>query len=240
MVARACWDRSPALVVAFLVITSAVLQATAWIAVDTTPLSAKSADASATTLRHPFNSHTAKSASGDAGPNPAEAGPIPPRTASAAPSSPSTGEVPMTDVVGKLKENGAGVCATAVNRLAAGTMSGVTDFNVASHWMVAAPDRRAVSVLIGQKFKRDGAVPFGATGIVAAPNGTGSCDGVAVQVVPSPLPCARIRDALSAHGRLIGDLAGLPLMEDAGGQTLLVPTAANTCVLLGMKSSYAG
>ena len=106
--------------------------------------------------------------------------------------------------------------------------------------MMAAPDRRAVSVLIGQRFDEGGGVPFGATGIFAAPNGVGSCDGLVVQVVPRPLPCAKIRSSLSLHGRLIGDLAGLPLMEDAGGQTLLVPTAANTCVLLGMKSSYAG
>lgn len=234
--AQACWDRSPASVAAFLAVVLTLVAAIGWIAGGESASSARAAEPSINAASPPRGKSraagkgTEKAVSAAVGTaQPAAPLPAIPVAADAGP-----------DIAGKLKENGAGVCASAVNRLAAGAMGGVTGFNTASHWMVGSPDRRAVSVLIGQRFNAAGAVPFGATGIFAAPNGTGSCDGVAVQVVPSPLPCAQLRDALSARGRQIGDLAGLPLMEDAGGQTLLVPTAANTCVLLGMKSSYAG
>ena len=117
-------------------------------------------------------------------------------------------------------------------------MGGVKEFNVAAHWAGVSPDQRAVSVFIGQRFGVT-SVPFGATGVVAAPNGMGSCDGVAVQIVPSPLSCTKLRAAISTRGKQIADLAGVPLMEDAGGQTMLVPTGADGCVLVGVKSVYA-
>lgn len=158
----------------------------------------------------------------------------PPPPAAVAPVPP-----PAPDFAARLKENGAATCAAQIDAMAAGSMGGVKSFNTASTWATTAGDRRVVVVSIGQKYQDGAPVPYGATSVLAAPNGQGSCDALAVQVVPSPLSCAKLRESMSAGGRQIGDLAGVPLMQDGGGQTMLVPTAANTCVLVGMRSAYA-
>ena len=137
-----------------------------------------------------------------------------------------------------LVKAGAGACAKQVDALAGATMGGVATYNTAAHWSLARPETRPVSVFIGQKFAAAG-VPYGASGVFAAPNGQGGCDGMSVQVVPSPLSCAKLRETLSSRGKQVGDLAGIPLMEDAGSQTMLVPTAADTCVLVGVRTAYA-
>lgn len=64
------------------------------------------------------------------------------------------------------------------------------------------------------------------------------CDGLALQVIPSPLPCARLRQTIVSRGKLIAELVGLPLLQDSDGQIMLVPTAANTCVLIGLRIAY--
>ena len=161
-----------------------------------------------------------------------------PQRAAPAPAAPAPAAAAF-DVTAQLREHAAGACGAQVNALAAGSMSGVATYNSASHWSNTAPEQRLVSVFLGQKFQA-GPVPYGATGVIAAPNGKGGCDGVAVQIVPSPLPCETVRQSLAAKGRQIGDLAGVPLMEDASGQTMLVPTGANSCVLVGVRSAYGG
>lgn len=164
-----------------------------------------------------------------------------PTAAPAAPpaSAPAAQAAPAPDFAARLKENGAGTCAAQVDALAAGSMGNVKSFNTASGWATAGGDRRVVSLSIGQRYADGSAVPYGATSVVAAPDGRGSCDALAVQVVPSPLPCTKLRESMSVGGKQIGDLAGVPLMQDAGGQTMLVPTAANTCVLVGLRAAYA-
>lgn len=233
------WWTSPALIVALVFGVALLIDAATWTVLQVAPLAPEPAEASTSRAKQPDGKEqAAKKRSDKDGAASVELGQRSIQTAAAA-ALPPPAAAPAPDIAAKLKASGAGLCAAAINRSAASTMHGVTAFDVASHWTTAAPDRRAVSVLIGQKFNETSGVPFGATGIFAAPNGAGSCDSVSVQIVPSPLSCARIQEAMSARGRKIGDLAGLPLMEDAGGQTLLVPTAANTCVLLGMASSYA-
>ena len=158
----------------------------------------------------------------------------PPAAATAPP------QAAATPITAKLKQAGAGTCSAEVERLAAGAMGAVAQFNTVSSWATTGADKRAVSVSIGQSYGPDKPVPFGATSIFAAPNWQGGCDGMAVQVVPSPLPCAKLRESLAAgNGRQIGDLAGVPVMQDGSGQTLLVPGAANTCVLIGLRTAYA-
>ena len=117
-------------------------------------------------------------------------------------------------------------------------MGNVTTYNTASYWAVTQPAQRLVSVFVGQKYAAD-AVPYGATGIVAAPDAHGGCDGLLVQVVPSPLPCDKLRESLSANGRQIADLAGVPLMESGNVETMLVPTGANACVLVALRNAYS-
>lgn len=153
-----------------------------------------------------------------------------PTSAAASPATP--------DLAVKLRENGAGTCAAQINAVAAETMGGVSQFNSASHWPTGASDRRLVGVSIGQKYPDGNNVPYAATNVLAAPNPQGGCDAFAFQVLPSPLSCAKLRESLMANGRLLGDLAGIPLMQDAGGQSMLIPAPANTCVLIGIKTAY--
>ena len=179
----------------------------------------------------------AKSPPKKAEPAPAVEAPAPAATAPAAPGAPAAAASP--NVAAKLVENGAGTCAPQLNALASGTMGGVSQFNTVSKWATSAVDKRLVSVLIGQKYPGSGAVPFGATSVMAAPNAQGSCDAMAVQVLPSPLPCAKLRETMATQGKQIGNLADIALMQDPAGETLLVPTSTNTCVLVGLRAAFA-
>lgn len=172
-----------------------------------------------------------KAVPGHAAPKPAATKPVPGSAADAAPAA--------SPITAKLKEVGAGACTGQIEGLAAGAMGGVAQFNTVSSWASLSADKRPVGVSIGQNYGSGKPVPYGATSIFAAPNGQGSCDAMAVQIVPSPLPCDQLRQTMSANGRQIGDLAGVPVMQDAGGQTLLVPTAANACVVVGLRNAYA-
>ena len=170
--------------------------------------------------------------------------PVP--TPAAAPQAPPAPGAPAASaatapspVSAKLSENGAGACAAQLEALAAGTMGGVSQFNTVSKWATGTPDKRLVGVLIGQKYAAAGAVPYGAATVMAAPNAQGSCDALAIQVLPSPLPCAKLRDTMAAQGRQIGELADSALMQDPAGETLLVPTSTNTCVMVALRSAFA-
>lgn len=140
----------------------------------------------------------------------------------------------------QLDKAGASTCSAELNALASATMGGVSKYNLVSNWSTSAGDKRSVSVAIGQRYQDGSAVPYGVSQVIASPNRAGSCDGFALQVLPSPLPCDRLRQTMATqHGQQIGDLAGISLMQDATGRTLLVPTAANTCVLVATRTAYA-
>ena len=144
------------------------------------------------------------------------------------------------DISGKLRESGAGTCAPQINAAAAGVMGSVARSNTVSSWAKTVFDKRLVSVSIGQKYANGTNVPYGATSIVAAPTPAGPCDTVAVQVVPSPLSCDHIREEMTVKSQIIGDLAGVLVLQDSSGlQTMLVPATTNTCVLVGIRTAYA-
>jgi hypothetical protein len=83
----------------------------------------------------------------------------------------------------------------------------------ASSWFIAAPNEGAVNVVIAQKFAATN-VPYGATDIFASPEPKAKCDAMALQVIPSPLSCERLRQTLAAHGMVIAELVGLPLLAE--------------------------
>ena len=172
--------------------------------------------------------------------------PMPPASGLAPSPAPAPGVASPTavgpaanDVAAQLRQNGAGACSGRVNEMASGVMAGVTTFRTAASWATAAQDKHAVSVLIGQKFGASAGVPYGATSVIAAPGPGGVCDAFAVQVIPSPMPCDKLGQIILTRGKVLGDLAGVALLQDGAGQTMLVPTGANSCVLVGMRASYA-
>ncbi len=142
------------------------------------------------------------------------------------------------DFAMQLKKAGAGACGNQINSLAGTTMGSVVSFNTLSNWSKGAGDSRVVSLEIGQKYAEGSAVPYGVSTVMAAPNRRGTCDGYAVQILPSPASCSKLRESLGGAGRQISDLVGIPIMQTESVRTMLIPTAANTCVLVATKSLY--
>lgn len=144
----------------------------------------------------------------------------------------------LTNFAARLQQAGATTCAPRIDELAAASMQGTTATANASSWFVAAPNERAVNIVIAQKFAAAN-VPYGATDIFASPLPNAKCDALALQVIPSPLPCERLRQEIAARGKIIADLVGLPLLQDSNGQVMLIPTRANACVIVGLRIAYA-
>jgi hypothetical protein len=183
----------------------------------------------------------------DAGPQPSEAKSVAkpkvalhrtkPRQTARSHAAPPTPR-PAQNFAARLEAAGATTCARRVDELADASMQGTTAAADASSWFVAAPNQRAVNVVIAQKFAA-ASVPYGATDIFATPAPNAKCDALALQVIPSPLPCAQLRQAIASRGKMIAELVGLPLLQDSSGQIMLIPTQANACVLIGMRIAYA-
>jgi len=138
----------------------------------------------------------------------------------------------------RLSESGVKSCLARIDDLGRGVMGGVSNFFPASNWNVDAPDSHLASVVLGQKYNNAN-VPFGFASLFAAPDGHGGCDGVSVQVLPSPNDCMTVRQDLLKRGKLIGDLAGVPLIQDIGSQVALVAASANTCVMVSIHIAFA-
>lgn len=136
----------------------------------------------------------------------------------------------------QLAHAGARTCLGRIEQLGHATLDSATSFGVASNWIVGSPNTRPVSVLVGEHFGSP-KVPYAATAIFAAPVGA-QCDGFAIEIVPSPLPCAALKQTILTRGKALADLAGVALLQNASEQTLLVPTSANTCVLVGLKHAH--
>lgn len=137
--------------------------------------------------------------------------------------------------VQRLAQAGVKTCLPRIAQMGAASMGNVTTFGFASDWNKKFPNTHMAGVLLGQKYGNSPKIPQGFTGVFGAPNGAGRCDGVAVQVLPSPLPCQALQQNIQQKkGKELGNLAGVAFLEDASGQELLVPTAANTCVLVSV------
>ena len=164
-----------------------------------------------------------------------------PPAAPARPAPAAAAQAPAPGVFSaKLKEAGIKNCLATVDGLAARTMDGVTGYSPASNWNVTAPDQHLTSVLLGQRFANTPNLPYGLSGIISAPNGKGKCDGVSLQVLPSPLACKDLAANIAKGGKLLGDLSGVALLQDGNNnQVALIPTAANTCVMVAIRLDYA-
>lgn len=140
---------------------------------------------------------------------------------------------------GRLGEAGVKTCLAQFDDLGGKTMDGVTAFVPASNWNATAPEAHMASVLIGQKYGNSAKLPFGLTGIVGAPDGHGKCDGVSFQILPSPASCESLQQNILQKGKLLGNLAGLPFLQDVNSQVVLIPTAGPGCVLVAIRTEYA-
>ena len=138
----------------------------------------------------------------------------------------------------RLAEAGVKSCLSLIDDLGKGVMGGVANFVPASNWDIDAPDQHMASVFLGQKYS-NAKLPFGFASLFGAPRGEGGCDGVSMQILPSPLECAALQQDLLKRGKLLGNLAGVSLIQDVASQIALVPTSANTCVMVSVRTVNA-
>jgi hypothetical protein len=139
----------------------------------------------------------------------------------------------------RLAAAGVKSCLSRIDELGKGVIGGVASYFPASNWNIEAPDKHLASVLLGQKYNNP-KLPSGFAALFGAPNGSDGCDGVAVQVLPSPIDCPTLQQDILKRGKLIGDLAGVPFIQDVTSQVALVATSANTCVMVSIHSAFAG
>jgi len=161
------------------------------------------------------------------------------RIASPAAAEPSRSPAAEGTFSKRLAASGVKSCLSRIDELGKGVMDGVSSFSPASNWNIAAPDNHLASVLLGQKYNNP-KLPLGFAALFGAPNGSDGCDGASVQVLPSPIDCPTLQQDILKRGKLIGDLAGVPLIQDVSSQVALVATSANTCVMVSIHSAFAG
>src|SRR5271168_4021255 len=113
----------------------------------------------------------------------------------------------------RLAAAGVKSCLSRIEELGKGVMGGVSSYFPASNWNVDAPDKHLASVLLGQKYNNP-KLPLGFAVLFGAPNGSDGCDGASVQVLPSPIDCPTLQQDILKRGKLIGDLAGVPFIQD--------------------------
>ena len=134
---------------------------------------------------------------------------------------------------------GVKACLTQIDELGSKTMEGVTAWAPASNWNQAAPDSHFASVFLGQKYGNQPKLPYGFSGLFAMPDSAGKCEGLSVQVLPSPASCPDLQASISQKGKLLGNLAGLPFLQDVGSQVVLIPTVGPGCILVSIHFEYS-
>ena len=171
---------------------------------------------------------------------PAAAAAAKPGAKTDAPAAQTAAAEPEFQVTAQLRTAGVKTCLQTAQGMGAYTMNGVTEYAAASSWNAKTPDTRFVSALIGQKFGAGGGAPVGMSSVFSAPNPAGKCDGAGVQVIPTASACKDVQGQILQKGKALTELAGIPLLQDAANARLmLLPSAGNGCVIVGVNNFYA-
>jgi hypothetical protein len=104
-----------------------------------------------------------------------------------------------------------------------------------SSWSNTAPDSNTFVSIVGLSYANK-AAPNAAAVIVAAPIGSGKCQGATLQVYPVAQSCSALQASLIKEGHTIAALQALPVVETkSGSRDVLIPTAGGGCVLLAVS-----
>jgi hypothetical protein len=133
------------------------------------------------------------------------------------------------------KNAGLGPCISAVERGSASAID--APHSAFSNWNSGAPNLHAFQSIVIEAYQSP-AAPRAASVILASPSATG-CDATAIQVFPSARPCIDVERDILKSSAVIGKLAGLPLYRaNSGEHRVLMPTAGNGCVIIGISVQY--
>jgi len=170
-----------------------------------------------------------------------------PAKKTATPATPPVASIPIISDVGSLsppekpepvlhaKNAGLGPCTSAVERGSASAID--APHSAFSNWNTGAPNLHAFQSIVIETYQSPVA-PRAASVILASPSANG-CDATAIQVFPSARPCIDVEKDILKSSAVIGKLAGLPLYRgNAGEHRILMPTAGNGCVIIGVSVQY--
>ncbi|RXT34678.1 hypothetical protein [Bradyrhizobium betae] len=166
----------------------------------------------------------------------------------AAPSAtPPVASIPVISDVGNLsppekpepvlhaKNAGLGPCTSAVERGSASAID--APHSAFSNWHSGAPNLHAFQSIVIETYQSPVA-PRAASVILASPSANG-CDATSIQVFPSARPCIDVEKDILKSSAVIGKLAGLPLYRSSVGEhRILMPSAGNGCVIIGVSVQY--
>ena len=155
--------------------------------------------------------------------------------AGAAPAGAAAAEIQTMD---QLSKAGVKSCLQIAKAVGQATMFG-TEYAAASTWHSKQPDNRFSVSMIGQKLAANSGATNGISGVFSAPTADGKCDAAAVQIIPTQDACSKIQAQVMEKGKLLGDLAGIPILQNsANAQVMLIPAAANGCVVVALSTAY--
>jgi hypothetical protein len=167
---------------------------------------------------------TAKSANAPATP-PAEPTPKPPPSAAAEPQ-------PVIHATNA----GVKACLDGLVRASNATIN--TQHTAMSQWFTGAADSHIFQSIVSLAYPTK-IVPHAAAILTAAPTASNGCDTSAVEVFPTARPCNDVLADLLKNGKVVADLAGLLVTQNAaGGRQLLMPSAGNGCVLVSVGLTF--
>lgn len=170
-----------------------------------------------------------------------------PAKKTAPPATPPVASIPIVSDVGSLsppekpepvlhaKNAGLGPCTSAVERGSASAID--APHSAFSNWNSSAPNLHAFQSIVIETYQSPVA-PRAASVILASPSVNG-CDATSIQVFPSARPCIDVEKDILKSSAIIGKLAGLPLYRSSAGEhRILMPTAGNGCVIIGVSVQY--
>jgi hypothetical protein len=163
------------------------------------------------------------------------------KPAAAAPAAkPATSASPEAEIqtMEQLSKAGVKNCLQIAKAVGQATMFG-TEYAAASTWNSKQPDNRFSVSMIGQKLAPNAGATNGISGVFSAPTANGKCDAAAVQIIPTQDPCSKIQAQVLEKGKLLGDLAGIPILQNAANaQVMLIPAPSNSCVVVALSTAY--
>jgi hypothetical protein len=174
-------------------------------------------------------------------PPPAPAAAAPGATPATAPAEPAPPKPPPSTAAEPqplvhASQAGLKSCLDGIARAANGTID--TQHAAMSQWFTGAADSHLFESIVSLAYPNKIA-PHAAAVLLAAPTQGQSCDTSTVQIFPTARPCNAVLADLLKDGKVIADLAGMPVSQTPNGaRQLLMPTAGNGCVMIVVNLTF--
>ncbi|CAH1655901.1 conserved exported hypothetical protein [Hyphomicrobiales bacterium] len=129
-------------------------------------------------------------------------------------------------------------CAPIVNHL--GNMAADTDYAVQSVWNRDRPNAHMFWQLMGLSYSGRPGLNKASSILVASPIGESQCEGVLVQVIPSPRSCEAIESSLGKEGgRALDGLVGVRNVMTVRGERVMLLPSAKSCVIVSVTGAQS-